>query len=94
MPARSPVERRFFGGWDLPGDLCRQPDVARRAYATGVPMGADLPAPDRRGGPTFVASALADPAVEGHPDDKSSWLNVVHAWWPAGLIAGSVGALA
>jgi len=58
---------RLFGGWDLPTDLCSSPHLAERAYAAGVPMGADLPPRMGEGGPTFVASALADPGIEGHP---------------------------
>jgi hypothetical protein len=42
---------RFFGGFELPEDLCATPDLAARGYAHGVPMGADLrprPEPRRR----------------------------------------------
>ena len=63
---------RFFGGWELPGDLCSQQAFAATGYASGVPMGGDLPAragtahrlrfppcaiPEPRGGPAWRSSA-------------------------------------
>jgi hypothetical protein len=39
------ITPRFFGGWDLPEDLCEAGDFASSGYAQGVPMGSDLPAP-------------------------------------------------
>ncbi len=67
---------RFFGGWDLSEDLCERPDLARRAYEAGVPMGADLP---RRASdaPVFVASALADPGLPGHPGGRLQRMQVI-----------------
>ncbi|MEM6705904.1 MAG: DUF3604 domain-containing protein [Acidobacteriota bacterium] len=52
------IKLRFFGGYDLPA--MNQADFVERAYATGVPMGADLLA-EGDAAPTFVAWAVGDP---------------------------------
>ena len=55
---RIPV--RLFGGWDYDATLLKQRDWLKTAYARGVPMGADLPAPKTKA-PSFVVSAVKDP---------------------------------
>jgi hypothetical protein len=54
------ISLRFFGGWDYREDLIRRPDWLTTAYATGVPMGGDLPAKTAKA-PTFIIAALKDP---------------------------------
>jgi hypothetical protein len=54
------IQLHFFGGWGLDPDLQKQPGWTKTAYAKGVPMGADLPAPAAEA-PSFVVSALKDP---------------------------------
>jgi hypothetical protein len=54
---------RVFGGWDFePADVDRA-DFAAHGYATGVPMGGDLPAAGAAAGkaPSFVIHAMRDP---------------------------------
>jgi hypothetical protein len=61
---------RFFGGFDLPADLCGAADFAARGYAAGVPMGGDLPAPaagGAGGAPAFAVWALRDPGSPTRP---------------------------
>ena len=73
------LELRFFGGFDLPKDLCTAPDLATRAYQAGVPMGSDL-LPRKSGktpSPTFVASALADAGLPEHPGGLLQRLQVI-----------------
>ncbi len=54
---------RFFGGWDYPAELCRDPALLEIGFDRGVPMGGDLPAPpDGVTAPSFVVSALRDPS--------------------------------
>ncbi|RPH44486.1 MAG: DUF3604 domain-containing protein [Burkholderiales bacterium] len=56
------IRVRFFGGWSLPSDLTSRPDWVRQAYASGVPMGGDLPArPAGAKAPTFAIHAVKDP---------------------------------
>ena len=57
---------RFFSGWNLPEDLCRQPDAIETGYREGVPMGSDLlPGDDRTAAPRFYLSAVKG----SHPKD-------------------------
>ena len=59
---RIPV--RFFGGWTYADDLHTRRDLIEEAYATGVPMGADLPTPPAEAAaPRFVVWAIKDAAA-------------------------------
>jgi Protein of unknown function (DUF3604) len=52
---------RFFGGWDLKADPAKDRDWVRRAYASGVPQGGDLPQHASAGAPRFALWAIKDP---------------------------------
>lgn len=53
---------RVFAGFDLPRDAHTQPDIAAVGYASGIPMGSDLPAPHEKGAaPKFLIVANRDP---------------------------------
>jgi hypothetical protein len=54
------IRLRFFGGWDYPKDLVKDADFVKKAYASGVPMGGDLPKKTSKA-PTFAVWALKDP---------------------------------
>jgi Protein of unknown function (DUF3604) len=55
------IKVRMFAGWDYPDALTQSADWVKTAYATGVPMGGDLPLHSGPGNPTFVVSAMKDP---------------------------------
>lgn len=55
------IKVRMFAGWDYNSDLIKQNDWVKQAYATGVPMGADLVAAGTPGKPKFLVQAIKDP---------------------------------
>jgi hypothetical protein len=73
------IQLRFFGGWSYADADLQGEDFAMRAYDKGVPMGGDLPPRGANAAPTFIMSALKDPAganldrvqiVKGWLDDE------------------------
>jgi hypothetical protein len=70
------IRPRFFGGWSFQADFCAQANLHEKGYASGVPMGSNLPAsPSEAAKPRFVAYALRDP--EGQPLER---LQIVKGW--------------
>ena len=55
------IKVRMFAGWNYSNDLIKQNDWVKQAYATGVPMGADLVATGTPGKPKFLVQAIKDP---------------------------------
>ncbi len=68
------IEPRLFGGWNLDSALCDAPDMIEQAYATGVPMGSDLPEPNADA-PAFLVTASRD--AQSFPLQR---LQVVKGW--------------
>jgi hypothetical protein len=72
---------RFFGGWSYPDSLCSDPDLIRKGYAGGVPMGSVLTAaPPGSTAPTFLISALRDPGNDIRPGTPLQRLQVIKGW--------------
>jgi hypothetical protein len=71
---------RFFGGWSFNKSLCRKRLPIRRAYAVGVPMGADLRR--RRGNRPlrFFAYAMKDAGTPDHPGTDLQRIQIVKGW--------------
>ncbi|HSG61541.1 MAG TPA: DUF3604 domain-containing protein [Pseudomonadales bacterium] len=58
------IALRFFGGWSYTAADLEAPEWVKHAYASGVPMGGDLPEPPHREAavaPSFMIEAMADP---------------------------------
>jgi hypothetical protein len=72
---------RFFGGFDLPEDLCSAHDFAAQGYARGVPMGGDLPAPPSAdASPRFAIWAARDAGTADHPGTPLQRTQIVKLW--------------
>lgn len=71
---------RFFGGADLPADLCAAHDFAAQGYAKGVPMGGDLATPKGGAAPRFAVWATRDPGTDTHPGTPLERIQIVKLW--------------
>lgn len=71
---------RFFGGHDLPEDLCDRADLVETGYADGVPMGGALPAPDGDAAPRFAVLATRDPGTERFPGSPLQRAQIIKGW--------------
>jgi len=74
---------RFFGGPNVPKDICTKGDFAARGYANGVPMGGTLLGPAHTA-PRFAISALMDPGWPGHPGTPVQRAQIIKGWVDAG----------
>lgn len=54
------IRIRFFAGYDFADDLASDPEMVKKAYESGVPMGADLNGEGERA-PRFLVWAARDP---------------------------------
>jgi hypothetical protein len=75
------IRVRFFGGWDLPGDMCEQEDFPETGYRTGVPMGGDLP-PWPGGGAALriFVCAERDPGTQGRAGTPLQRIQIIKGW--------------
>jgi len=72
---------RFFGGWDLPTDLCELADPVPQADRRAVAMGGDLSSAPRDGAaPSFLSLALADPGTSDFPGNPLQRIQVIKGW--------------
>ena len=74
------IRVRFFGSFDFPVDLNRNPDIVKIGYAQGVPMGGDLKTAPGGKAPRFVAWAMRDP--DSAPLQK---IQVIKGWVENGI---------
>lgn len=74
------IAPRFFGGWDLPADICDREDFVSLGYTLGVPMGSDLPETTQGIAPTFAVMATQDPGTARHPGGHLQRLQIVKGW--------------
>jgi len=71
---------RFFGGSELPANLCDSENMVERAYAGGVPMGGDLARSEDGRSPRFLVSAMKDPGSPGNPGNDLQRVQIVKGW--------------
>jgi hypothetical protein len=71
---------RLFGGFALPGDMCKQGNFAQKGYDNGVPMGGTLPGGPTSNAPTFAVLATMDPGWPGHHGTKLQQAQIIKGW--------------
>jgi hypothetical protein len=76
------IEPRFFGGFGFDATWCSDPELVKKAYAQGVPMGSDLtPAPGAPvTAPAFLVTATRDAGsatLRTHPLER---IQVIKGW--------------
>ena len=71
---------RFFGGFDLPSNLCQRGDFAERGYAHGVPMGGSLGGDGDGAAPRFAILAIKDVGWPGHPGTTLQRAQIIKGW--------------
>jgi hypothetical protein len=70
------IRLRMFAGWNFKPSLLDEDDWVAKAYASGVPMGSDLPAkPARASAPEFVLEAVKD--ADGANLDR---IQIIKVW--------------
>ena len=86
------IPLRFFGGWALDAGLLKQKAWVKAAYASAVPMGADLPAPKAKS-PSFAVWATKDPdsanldriqIIKGWSKNGQSFEKIYDVAWAGG----------
>ena len=71
---------RFFGGSELPADLCASRDMITQAYKRGVAMGGKLQAASAEAPPRFLVNVARDPGSDAHPGNKLQRIQVIKGW--------------
>jgi hypothetical protein len=81
---------RFFGGSDLPDDLCGRSDFVERGYADGVPMGGRLAIASSSKKPRFAVWALRDAGTAAHPGGQLERVQIIKGYLDAGKVRYSI----